>query len=65
MVEIIDESKLVFIFREVFERFNVRIYFFFKGFGKYIGLIIFVEDEGELEKIVEYFESRGIRLEEV
>ncbi|BAD85661.1 CinA-related molybdopterin-binding protein [Thermococcus kodakarensis KOD1] len=64
LAEITDESKLAPILREALERFNVRIHSSPKGFGKYIGLIIFAEDEGELEKTVEYLESRGIRLEE-
>ncbi|MDI3474960.1 MAG: nicotinamide-nucleotide amidase [Thermococcaceae archaeon] len=64
LAEITDESKLAPILKEALERFNVRIHSSPKGFGKYIGLIIFAEDEEELEKTVEYLESKGIKLEE-
>lgn len=64
LAEITDESKLAPILREALEKFNVRIHSSPKGFGKYIGLIIFAEDEDELEKTVEYLEGRGIKLEE-
>ena len=64
LAEITDESKLAPILSETLERFNVRIHSSPKGFGKYIGIILFAEDEGEIERAKAFMESRGIRFEE-
>jgi nicotinamide-nucleotide amidase len=63
LAEITDESKLAPILKGALERFKVRIHSSPKGFGKYIGLIIFAEEEEEIEKTVEYLEGRGVKLE--
>jgi molybdenum cofactor synthesis domain-containing protein len=64
LAEITDESKLAPILSETVERFNVRIHSSPKGFGKYIGIIIFAEDEEEIERAKAFMESRGIRFAE-
>ncbi|WP_456367607.1 molybdopterin-binding protein [Thermococcus sp.] len=63
LAEVTDESKLAPILAEAVERFNVRIHSSPKGFGKYIGLIIFTESEGEVKKVTEFLEAKGVRLE--
>ncbi|WP_297470967.1 molybdopterin-binding protein [Thermococcus sp.] len=64
LAEITDESKLAPILNETLKRFNVKIHSSPKGFGKYIGLIIFGESEEEIEGAKAFMESRGIRFEE-
>ncbi|NJF24967.1 molybdopterin-binding protein [Thermococcus sp. Bubb.Bath] len=64
LAEITDESKLAPILQEALERFNVRIHSSPKGFGKYIGLIIFAEREKEVERTAAFLRERGIGLEE-
>ena len=64
LAEITDESKLAPILNETLKRFKVRIHSSPKGFGKYIGLIIFGESEEEIERAKAFMESRGIRFEE-
>ena len=65
LAEITDESKLAPILNETLKRFKVRIHSSPKGFGKYIGLIIFGESEEEIERAKAFMESRGIRFEEL
>ncbi len=65
LAEITDESKLAPILSEALERFNVRIHSSPKGFGKYIGIIIFGESEEEIERAKAFMESKGIRFEEL
>jgi len=64
LAEITDESKLAPILIEALERFNVRIHSSPKGFGRYIGIIIFGESEGEIERAKAFMEERGVRFEE-
>ncbi|ASJ02521.1 damage-inducible protein CinA [Thermococcus profundus] len=63
LAEITDESKLAPLLKEALEEFNVRIHSSPKGFGKYIGLIIFAEDEKEVDKVTQFLNDRGISLE--
>ncbi|ASJ00227.1 molybdopterin-binding protein [Thermococcus gorgonarius] len=63
LAEITDESKLAPILKEALEHFNVRIHSSPKGFGKYIGVIIFAESEEGAEKAARFLEERGISLE--
>ncbi|NJE00802.1 molybdopterin-binding protein [Thermococcus sp. JdF3] len=64
LAEITDESKLAPILVEALTRFRVRIHSSPKGFGKYIGIIIFGESEEEIEKARAFMEGRGVRFEE-
>ncbi len=64
LAEITDESKLAPVLSEAVERFKVRIHSSPKGFGKYIGVIIFAESEEEAEKAKEFMEAKGVRFEE-
>ena len=64
LAEITDESKLAPILNETLKRFKVRIHSSPKGFGKYIGIIIFAESEEEIERAKTFMESRGVRFEE-
>ncbi len=64
LAEITDESKLAPLLIETLERFNVRIHSSPKGFGKYIGIIIFGESEEEIERAKAFMEGRGVRFEE-
>ncbi len=64
LAEITDESKLAPLLIETLERFNVRIHSSPKGFGKYIGIIIFGESEEEIERAKAFMEDRGVRFEE-
>ncbi|CAB50497.1 molybdopterin-binding protein [Pyrococcus abyssi] len=64
LAEITDESKLAPILSEAIRKFNVRIHSSPKGFGKYIGIIIFGEDEEIIEKVIEFMQSRGISFKE-
>ncbi len=65
LAEITDESKLAPILSEALRRFEVRIHSSPKGFGRYIGIILFGENEGgEIERAKTFMESRGIRFEE-
>ena len=64
LAKITDESKLAPILNETLERFKVRIHSSPKGFGKYIGVIIFGESEEEIEKAKTFMESMGISFEE-
>ena len=64
MAEITDESKLAPILIEALKKFRVRIHSSPKGFGRYIGIIVFGESEEEIEKAKAFMESRGIRFEE-
>ncbi|ASJ09156.1 damage-inducible protein CinA [Thermococcus siculi] len=64
LAEITDESKLAPLLTETIKRFNVRIHSSPKGFGKYIGIIIFGESEEEIERAKAFMEGRGIRFEE-
>ena len=65
LAEITDESKLAPLLIETLKRFNVRIHSSPKGFGKYIGIIIFGESEEEIERAKEFMEGKGIRFEEL
>ncbi|QDA32427.1 damage-inducible protein CinA [Thermococcus indicus] len=64
LAEITDESKLAPLLIEALERFDVRIHSSPKGFGKYIGIILFGESEEEIERAKAFLEERGIRFEE-
>ncbi|NJE31114.1 damage-inducible protein CinA [Thermococcus sp. 18S1] len=64
LAEITDESKLAPLLIEALERFDVRIHSSPKGFGKYIGIIIFGESEEEIERAKAFLEEKGIRFEE-
>ncbi|WP_258084438.1 molybdopterin-binding protein [Thermococcus thermotolerans] len=64
LAEITDESKLAPLLIEALERFDVRIHSSPKGFGKYIGIIIFGESEGEIERAKAFLEEKGVRFEE-
>jgi len=64
LAEITDESKLAPILSETLKRFNIRIHSSPKGFGKYIGIILFGESEEEIERARAFMESQGIRFEE-
>lgn len=64
LAEITDESKLAPILSEVLQRFNVRIHSSPKGFGRYIGVIIFGENEETIEKAKNFMEKKGIQFEE-
>ncbi len=64
LAEITDESKLAPILIEALKRFRVRIHSSPKGFGRYIGIIVFGESEEEIERAKAFMESRGIRFEE-
>ncbi|HIH72818.1 MAG: hypothetical protein PWP49_1856 [Thermococcaceae archaeon] len=65
LAEITDESKLAPILNETLGKFKVRIHSSPKGFGKYIGIIIFGESEEEVEKAKKFMEEKGIMFEEV
>jgi nicotinamide-nucleotide amidase len=65
LAEITDESKLAPILTEAVERFKVRIHSSPKGFGKYIGLIIFGESGEEVGKVLAFLEEKGIRVQEM
>ncbi len=64
LAEITDESKLAPILNETIRKFNVRIHSSPKGFGKYIGIIIFAEEEKIIEKAKRFMEEKGIKFEE-
>ncbi len=64
LAEITDESKLAPILNETLQRFSVRIHSSPKGFGRYIGIILFGESEEEIERAKAFMEGRGIRFEE-
>ena len=64
LAEITDESKLAPLLIETLKRFNVRIHSSPKGFGRYIGIIIFGESEEEIERAKAFMEGRGVRFEE-
>ncbi|ASJ10721.1 damage-inducible protein CinA [Thermococcus sp. P6] len=64
LAEVTDESKLAPVLRETLKRFNVRIHSSPKGFGRYIGIIIFSESEEEIERARAFMESLGVRFEE-
>ncbi|ALM74710.1 molybdopterin-binding protein [Thermococcus barophilus] len=64
LAEITDESKLAPILNETLKRFPVKIHSSPKGFGKYIGIILFGEDEESIEKAKKFMEEKGIRFEE-
>lgn len=64
LAEITDESKLAPVLIEALKRFRVRIHSSPKGFGKYIGIIIFGENEEEIEKAVAFMEEQGVHFEE-
>jgi len=64
LAEITDESKLAPILNETLKRFPVKIHSSPKGFGKYIGIILFGEDEEIIEKAKKFMEEKGIRFEE-
>lgn len=63
LAEITDESKLAPVLREAIERFDVRIHSSPKGFGKYIGIIIFAGSTEEAQKVIEFLRERGISLQ--
>jgi len=65
LAEITDESKLAPILNETLSKFRVKIHSSPKGFGKYIGIILFGESEEEIERAKEFMEEKGIRFEEV
>ncbi|WP_457754499.1 molybdopterin-binding protein [Thermococcus sp.] len=64
LAEITDESKLAPILNETLKRFPVKIHSSPKGFGKYIGIILFGEDKETIEKAKKFMEEKGIRFEE-
>ncbi|WP_297071715.1 molybdopterin-binding protein [Thermococcus sp.] len=64
LAEVTDESKLAPLLIETLEHFNVRIHSSPKGFGNYIGIIIFGESQEEIEGAKGFMESRGVRFEE-
>lgn len=64
LAEITDESKLAPILNETLKRFNVRIHSSPKGFGRYIGIILFGDSEEEIERAKAFMEGKGIRFEE-
>lgn len=64
LAEITDESKLAPILSETLQRFNVKIHSSPKGFGKYIGVIIFGKNEETIEKAKKFMEEKGIQFEE-
>ncbi|AMM53419.1 molybdopterin-binding protein [Pyrococcus kukulkanii] len=64
LAEITDESKLAPILNEAIEMFKVKIHSSPKGFGKFIGIIIFAEDEAKVKEVVEFMEGKGIRFME-
>ncbi|WP_148883606.1 molybdopterin-binding protein [Thermococcus aciditolerans] len=64
LAEITDESKLAPILIEALKRFRVRIHSSPKGFGRYIGIIIFGESEDEIERAKAFMEEQGVRFEE-
>ncbi len=64
LAEITDESKLAPVLNETLQRFSVRIHSSPKGFGKYIGIILFGESEEEIERAKAFMEGKGIRFEE-
>ncbi|NJE10256.1 molybdopterin-binding protein [Thermococcus sp. MAR1] len=64
LAEITDESKLAPILIKALKKFRVRIHSSPKGFGRYIGIIVFGESEEEIERAKAFMESRGIRFEE-
>lgn len=64
LAEITDESKLAPILNETLKRFKVRIHSSPKGFGKYIGIIIFGESEEEIERAKAFMEEMGVRFGE-
>ena len=64
LAEITDESKLAPLLIETLKRFNVRIHSSPKGFGRYIGIILFGENEEVIEKAKRFMEKKGIRFEE-
>jgi len=63
LAEIMDESKLAPVLKEALGRFNVRIHSSPKGFGKYIGIIIFAESTEEAERVARFLGERGISLQ--
>ncbi|AJC71021.1 competence protein ComA [Thermococcus guaymasensis DSM 11113] len=63
LAEITDESKLAPLLREAIKRFKVRIHSSPKGFGRYIGVIIFAESEGEAEKATKFLNENGVSLQ--
>ena len=65
LAEITDESKLAPVLNEALKRFKVRIHSSPKGFGRYIGVIIFGESEEEIERAKAFMESRGISFQEL
>lgn len=64
LAEITDESKLAPILNETLKRFKVRIHSSPKGFGKYVGIIIFGESEEEIERAKAFMEEMGVRFGE-
>ena len=64
LAEITDESKLAPVLTEALERFSIRIHSSPKGFGRFIGIIIFAEDEESIEKAKSFMEEKGILFEE-
>ncbi|WP_297420921.1 molybdopterin-binding protein [Thermococcus sp.] len=64
LAEVTDESKLAPILNETLKHFNVRIHSSPKGFGKYIGIILFGESKEEIERAKAFMEDKGIRFEE-
>lgn len=64
LAEITDESKLAPLLIETLERFDVRIHSSPKGFGRYVGIILFGTDEKVIEKAKSFMEKKGIRFEE-
>ncbi|AIF68915.1 competence protein ComA [Palaeococcus pacificus DY20341] len=64
LAEITDESKLAPILSEAIEKFGVRIHSSPKGFGRYIGIIIFGENEEIIENAKRFMEEKGIVFEQ-
>ncbi|AAL80600.1 damage-inducible protein CinA [Pyrococcus furiosus DSM 3638] len=64
LAEITDESKLAPILEETIKIFDVKIHSSPKGFGKFIGIIIFAQDEDTIKKAVEFMKSKGIEFRE-
>lgn len=64
LAEITDESKLAPLLVETLQKFSVKIHSSPKGFGRYIGLIIFGENEEEVETAKRFMEERGLKFKE-
>ncbi|AFK22229.1 molybdopterin-binding protein [Pyrococcus sp. ST04] len=64
LAEITDESKLAPILNEAIRKFNIKIHSSPKGFGKFIGIILFAESEEKINEAVKFMEEKGIKFRE-